>query len=387
MAFPPRGDAVALAGTLVAIDSRNPDLVPGGPGEDACARALAATLTDWGFLVELQETAIGRPNVVARIGRARNGRALLFNGHIDTVGVEGMVHAPWEPTVRSGRMYGRGSADMKAGVAAMCAAAVRAADQGLDGELIVAAVVDEEYRSIGTRALIAGGIRAEAAVVTEPTRLAICPAHRGFAWLELVVHGRAAHGSRWDIGIDAIALASLVVAELEVYQHEVLARKSHPLLGRPSLHASLVSGGTGLSTYPDRCAVQFERRTIPGETAVDFTREVEEACARVRSRRPELRAEILPGFAQLPNDVPVDHPLVQAIAGSLASTALPAPVEGLACWTDAALLTSAGIPAVCFGPGDIGLAHAAEEYVPVSDIERATDVLAALAGRWFAAAR
>jgi acetylornithine deacetylase len=384
--FPARGDAVALTRTLVAIDSRNPALARDGPGERVCAEALARTLEQWGFRVELQETGAARPNVIARIGRA-GGRALIFNGHLDTVGVEGMIHPPWDPEMRAGRVYGRGSSDMKGGVAAMCAAALRVADARLDGEVIVTAVSDEEYESAGTRALVASGIRADAAIVTEPTRLAICPAHRGFAWLELVVHGRAAHGSRYDIGVDAITLAAMAIAELDDYQRTVLAKKAHPLLGRPSLHASIVSGGLGLSTYPDRCSVQFERRTIPGESAADFTREVEDACARVRARAPEFSAQVIPGFAQVPNEVPVGHPVVRALASALQRAGEPAPIEGLPCWTDAALLTAAGIPAVCFGPGDIALAHSAEEYVDMGEIERATGVLSGFVSEWFAGAR
>jgi acetylornithine deacetylase len=373
-ATPARGDAVALTRTLVAIDSRNPSLVRDAPGERACALALADTLQQWGFRVETEQTRAARPNVVARIGRA-GGRTLLFNGHLDTVGVEGMTHAPWDAAVRDGRLYGRGATDMKGGVAAMCAAALRAADTGIDGEVIVAAVADEEYESIGTRALIASGVRADAAIVTEPTRLAICPAHRGFAWLELIVHGRAAHGSRYDIGVDAITLAAAV-----------LTTRTHALLGRPSLHASIVSGGLGLSTYPDRCSVQIERRTLPGETAADFVREVQEACARVRERVTTLDADLIPGFAQLPNDIPVAHPVVRTLAKALERSAGRAPIEGLPCWTDAALLSAVGIPAVCFGPGDIGLAHAAEEYVEVSEIERATAVLSAFVSEWFSGA-
>jgi acetylornithine deacetylase len=384
-ASPPRGDAVALTRTLVAIDSRNPALARDGPGERACAEALARTLEQWGFRVELHETAAARPNVIARIGRA-GGRALMFNGHLDTVGVEGMIHAPWDPEMRAGRVYGRGSSDMKAGIAAMCAAALRVADARLDGEVIVTAVSDEEYESAGTRALVASGLRADAAIVTEPTRLAICPAHRCFAWLELVVHGRAAHGSRYDIGVDAITLAAMAIAELDEYQRTVLAKKTHPLLGRPSLHASIVSGGLGLSKYTDRCSVQFERRTIPGEPAADFTREVEDACARVRARAPQFSAQVIPGFAQVPNEVPIGHPVVRALASALRSAGEPAPIEGLPCWTDAALLTAAGIPAICFGPGDIALAHSAEEYVDMGEIERATGVLSGFVSEWFAGA-
>jgi acetylornithine deacetylase len=382
-----KGDAVALARELVAVDSRNPSLVAGAPGEGACAQLLRGILHDWGFRVELQDAAPGRPNVIARIGTP-GGRALLLNGHLDTVGVDRMSHAPWDPQVRDGRMYGRGSADMKAGIAAMCAAAWRAANarSGLGGEVIIAAVVDEEFRSIGTRALLDSGIRAEAAIVTEPTRLAICTAHKGFAWADLDVRGVAAHGSRYDVGVDAIALAALVVADLEQYQQRVLTSKSHPLLGRPSLHASIISGGTGLSTYPDRCTVQYERRTIPGESPAAFREELEASVARVRATRPELDAVVALGFTQEPNEVPESHRVVQTLAKALGQAGVTPAIEGLSCWTDAALFTAAGVPAVCFGPGDIAVAHAAEEFVPVRELEVATDVLATVVGDWFAAA-
>jgi acetylornithine deacetylase len=377
------GDALALARALVAVDSRNPSLVSDGPGEDECARLLARILGDWGFRVELQPVADGRRNVIARIGTA-GGRALVLNGHLDTVGVDGMIHAPWEPEIRYGRLYGRGSTDMKAGVAAMCAAAWKAARAGIAGEVIVAAVVDEEYKSIGTRAFVASGVEAEAAIVTEPTRLAICPAHKGFVWADLIVRGVAAHGSRYDVGVDAIALASMVVADLEEYQQRVLARKSHPLLGRPSVHASFIKGGTGLSTYPDLCTVTFERRTIPGEKPSDFARELEDSIARVRLSRPELDATLELGFSQDPNDVDRSHAVVRALESALGASRRAAPIEGLSCWTDAAILTEAGIPAVCFGPGDIAVAHAREEYAPLSEIEGATETLTAVVRDWFA---
>src|SRR5437762_152979 len=165
------GDAVALTRELVRVDSRNPTLVAGAPGEGRVARVLAEVLSAWGFGVDVREAAPGRPNVVARIGNAGGGgRSLMFNGHIDVVGIEGMTHAPWDATVRDGRLYGRGAADMKAGVAAMCAAvarAARASGGSLEGEIIVTAVVDEEYSSVGTRALVAEGVRVGAAIVTE----------------------------------------------------------------------------------------------------------------------------------------------------------------------------------------------------------------------------
>jgi len=376
------GDARALTRALVEIDSRNPSLVPGGPGERACALLLRDVLDAWGYRTELREAAPGRPNLVARIGSASSGRSLMFNGHLDVVGVEGMIHPPFQPGERDGRLYGRGSADMKGGIAAMCAAAYAAANSGLAGEIVIAAVVDEEYESLGTRALMEQGVRADACIVTEPTQLAIMPAHRGFVWLDVEVTGRAAHGSRWDIGVDAIRHAGLLLAELDRIDSEVLPAREHPLLGRASLHASLIQGGTGYSTYPDRCMLGVERRTIPGETTADVAAEMERACEVVRARRPTFQARVQVGGAQGPSDVSVDAPLVVALGEALRESGEPVRVEGMSAWTDAAILNAAGIPAVCFGPGDISLAHAAEEYIPLKEIDRAKDVLSALALSW-----
>lgn len=380
------GDAVALTRELVRVDSRNPTLVAGAPGEARVARVLADVLSAWGFRVDVREVAPGRPNVIARIGDASNGgRSLMFNGHIDVVGVEGMTHAPWDASVRDGRLYGRGSSDMKAGVAAMCAAAVRAVSASggsLDGEIVITAVVDEEYSSIGTRALVASGVRADAAVVTEPTILAIMPAHKGFAWVDVIVQGRAAHGSKWDVGVDAIRHAGLLLAALDAVDAELLPSREHSLLGRPSLHASTIKGGIGLSTYPDRCRFTIERRTIPGELTAEVMAEIEAAFARVTARRPEINASVSLIFEQPPSDVPIHAPIVRALDGALRACGEEVKVTGMSAWTDAAILNEAGIPAICFGPGDIGLAHAAEEYVRIEEIERATLVLAALAMEW-----
>lgn len=375
------GDARALTRALVRIDSRNPGLVPGGPGEGAAARLLAEVLAGWGFRVELADTAPGRPNVIARIGDPAGG-TLMFNGHLDVVGTEGMIHAPFDADERDGRLYGRGSADMKGGIAAMCAAAALAARRGLACEVLIAAVTDEEWGSLGTTALVASGVRADAAIVTEPTKLAIMPAHRGFTWAEVTVHGRAAHGSRWDIGIDAIRYAGLVLAELDRIDAVVLPTREHPLLGRGSLHASTIAGGIGMSTYPDRCTLRVERRTIPGESDASFQAELEAACARVREAKPDFRADVTITLGQPPSDVPVDAPVVRALAAALAGEGMSPVVEGMSAWTDAAILNEAGIPAICFGPGDISLAHAAEEWVPLDEIDRATAVLTRLALEW-----
>lgn len=377
----PRGDAVALASALIKIDSRNPTLAADSAGEGNCARTLASVLDDWGFSVQLLEAAPGRPNVVARIGPV-DAPALMLNGHLDVVAVEGMTHDPFAALTRDNRIYGRGSADMKGGVAAMCAAAATISEERSERQILIAAVVDEEYESLGTRALLSSGIRAEAAIVTEPTRLAICTAHRGFAWFDIELKGRAAHGSRYDVGIDAITHAGLLLAELDRLESTRSVGPIHPLLGRGSLHASTISGGIGLSTYPELCNLAIERRTIPGESVEIAMREITEACSRVARNRPDFNASVTLRTAQVPSDVSVDAPIVRRLVVAIEQEGIPVRIEGLSAWTDAALLNEAGIPAVCFGPGDISLAHAAEEYVPVTEIERATSVLTRVVREW-----
>jgi len=372
-----------LTAKLVTIDSRNPTLVPDAPGEHQAAFFLADLLSSWGFSVSKQKVVDNRFNVIARAGPAAPGtKSLMLNGHLDIVGVDGMTHPPFDPTITDGRLYGRGSADMKSGIAAMCVAARDAVARGIDGEVVIALVIDEEYESLGTRALIKSGIRADAAVIAEPTRLALCPAHRGFVWLRLDFHGRAAHGSRYDIGVDAITNAALVIAELDRFQTESLHQRTHPLLGRGSLHMSLVSGGTGLSTYPDLCTLELERRTLPGETEQTFLKEVGAAIAKVRETHAGLEVDISLTTAQSASDVGTDEPVMRAMSDALREEQLSPRVEGLSAWTDAALLNEAGIPAICFGPGDIALAHSDTEFVPLAEIDTATRVLSRFVHSW-----
>ena len=378
----PAGDAQTLARALVRVDSQNPGLTPNGAGEAACVALLRRVLDGWGFRTEVHEALPGRPNLLARVGDARESKRLMFSGHLDVVGIEGMAHAPFDGEERKGRLYARGAADMKGGVAALCAAAWRAARGGLAGEIIVALTADEEYESAGTRVMLERGERADAAIVGEPTRLEIMPAHRGFVWIEVEVSGRAAHGSRWDVGVDAIRHAGLLLAELDRVDSEELPRREHPLLGRASLHASTIAGGIGMSTYPDRCVLRLERRTLPGERAEDVVAEISRACAAVRSRRPSFAAEVRLLMTQGPSDVAVDAPIVRELESAMRACREPVRVAGMSAWTDAALLNAAGIPAICFGPGDISLAHAAEEYIPLEEIDRAASVLDVLARRW-----
>jgi len=373
--------SLALLQDFVAINSVNPSLVPGAPGEAQIADAVAAHLSKLGLDVEVQPVADGRSNVIGILeGRAR-GRSLMFCGHLDTVGVEGMT-APFEPALRDGRLYGRGAQDMKGGVAAMIdAARVIASGTLAAGRLIVAAVIDEEYASIGADALIAEW-RADAAVVTEPTDLQIGIAHKGFAWYEIEMRGRAAHGSRPLEGRDAILRMGRALSALESLDRELQRRPPHPLMGTGSLHASLIEGGRELSSYPDRCLLTLERRTIEGEDDEVVDAEMAGIIDRLRAGDREISASCRRLFSRPAYHVARDHELPRSLAAAvLACAGTAAPITAMTFWTDAAILGHAGIPSVLFGPGGAGL-HSAEEYVNVADVMACRDALAEFARAW-----
>jgi len=370
--------AIKLVRDLVAINSINPTLVPGAPGEADAAHAVAADLRSFGLDVTVREVQPGRPNVVGVLEGRREGRTLMFCGHLDTVGVAGM-DAPFTPVERHGRLYGRGAQDMKGGVAAMMAAARALAEGGglETGRLIVAAVVDEEHSSIGADALVAEW-SADAAVVTEPTDLGIVVGHKGFGWVDVEVLGKAAHGSRPREGEDAILRMGRVLHHLERLDREIQSRAPHPLLGTGSLHASIIEGGLELSSYPDRARLQMERRTLPGDAATLALEEVQEILDGLRLEDPSFRASARLIFERPAYELSAEHLLPQTLAEAIRHVGGTVTVGGASFWADTAVLGHAGIPSVLFGPGGAGL-HSTEEYVNVADVLRCRDALAELA--------
>jgi acetylornithine deacetylase len=374
----PRSDStIALLEDLVAIDSVNPSLVSGAAGEAEIARRIAAECTAAGLTVTMNEVAPGRPNVVATFDGPVPGPALMFCGHVDTVGVAGMEH-PFRPVQRDGRLYGRGAQDMKGGVAAMLGAARQIIEQGVcgRGRLIVAAVVDEEHASIGAEAL-AESWRADAAVVTEPTDLDIAVAHKGFEWIRVETHGRAAHGSRPRDGRDAILRMGRVLSRLEALDRRLQSQRPHSLLGTGSLHASIIDGGRELSSYPDRCRLQMERRTVDGETDRSAMLEIQTILDSLAADDPEFRATSRLMFSRPPYAVQPEHELPAALRAAAASAGCRSEIVGMSFWTDAAVLGSASIPSVLFGPGGAGL-HSTEEYVRLRDVEICRNALVEL---------
>jgi acetylornithine deacetylase len=372
--------SISLLRHLVSIDSVNPSLVAGARGEGAIAAVVAEHMRRIGLAVEIQEVAAGRPNVIGVLEGRSSGRSLMFCGHLDTVGTDGMDR-PFAPDENGGRLYGRGAQDMKGGVAAMIDAARVVAERGLGrGRLIVAAVVDEEYASIGADALVSAWT-ADAAVVTEPTDLNIGIGHKGFAWLEIETRGRAAHGSRPKDGRDAIMRMGRVLGRLEALDRDLQSRPSHPIMATGSLHASIINGGREWSSYPDRCHLQVERRTIAGEDGDGALNEMQQILDALATNDPEFEASARLNFSRPPYEVASDHELPVTLAAAAAAQSLNTRVVGMSFWTDAAVLAAAGIPSVLFGPGGAGL-HSTEEYVNVADVLACRDTLARLAADW-----
>jgi acetylornithine deacetylase len=367
-----REELTALTADLVRIDSRSPDLVPDGPGEAEVARFVADWLGRAGFEVELDEAAPGRPNVIGTARGSGGGRTLMLNAHMDTVGVSGM-EAPFEPRVEGNRLYGRGAYDMKGSLAAIMVAAQDAAADGLRGDVEVTAVADEEFASVGTEA-VARSRRADAAIVAEPTELRIAVAHRGFVAWVIETTGRAAHGSRPELGVDAIAHMGYVLVELDAVDRGLRAGAGHPLVGTGSLHAGTIEGGEGFSTYPASCLVHGERRTIPGESVDAVRAELAGAIERAATRARELRAEVRVELSREPFEVPVEEEVVRLLTEQLGEGG----IIGVPFWTDAALLQEAGIPTVVFGPAGEG-AHAEVEWVDLDSLERCARTIAATA--------
>ena len=361
-----------LLSDLVAINSINPDLVPGGRGEAEIAQFIADWSERAGLEVHLDESTPGRPNVVAIARGSGGGKALMLNGHMDTVGVEGMT-GPHQPYVKEGRLYGRGAYDMKGGLAACMLAVKGAKEKHLRGDVILTAVMDEEYAGVGTMD-IAKQYPADAAIVAEFTELNLILAHKGFVWLDVETIGVAAHGSRPELGVDAIAKMGSVLVELEKLDLTLRSHPTHKWLGSGSVHASLIHGGRELSSYPDRCLLSFERRTIPGETPEMVEREVEEIIQLLQYADPAFKAFIRRGIDRPPMETPEDSDIVSTVKASANKVLKRDPeLAGVPFWTDAATLWAAGIPSILFGPGGAG-AHAIEEWVDLQSVEDCAEI-------------
>ena len=362
---------------LVRINSINSTLTPDGKGEAEIAAFMAFKLKELGLDVTNTEIAPGRFNTVGILKGSGGGKSLLLNGHMDTVGVGGMTIDPFGGELRAGRVYGRGAQDMKGSLAAMMTAAKALVDANtrLRGDLLIAGVADEEHSSLGTEALVKE-FKADGAIVTEPTDMHVCRAHRGFVWFEVEVIGRAAHGSRYNEGIDANMRMGRFLVELEKLEQELLQREPHELAGPPSLHAAMIHGGTEISTYADRCLLKVERRTVPGETVEGTTAELQQIVDRLEKQDSSFKATVKVAFWRKPFEIRPDASIVQ-IVDKIVDERLGYHPEhtGQSFWTDAALTSDAGMETMLLGPKGDGL-HSAEEWVEVDSVVDLAFVLA-----------
>jgi acetylornithine deacetylase len=354
---------------LIRTPSVNPSLSPDeAHGEEAIAKVAQKWLAANGVKSWLEEVVAGRPNTVAEVGRGE-GPTLVLCAHLDTVGTKGMTIPPFEPTLEGNRVYGRGSYDMKGSAAAVMVAAAVLEREDFPGRVLVALVADEEYASIGAQDFVKRH-KADACVLTEPSAGQLILCHKGFVWAEIITKGHAAHGSRWDLGVSAIAKMGKIIAALEQFDRQELRNRTHPLVGPASQHCSVIRGGSGLSTYAEECTLQIERRTLPGETPERVVEELEEVI-RSTGERAELR--------RLLDRPPLTCDANAKIAISLNKAAKSVTGEtpkiaGVSYWMDAALFAAAGIPTVNYGPSGAG-AHEAVEWVDLDSVATSAQVL------------
>lgn len=382
-----REDLVLTAAALVRIPSVNPSLVPGATGERAVAAFIADRLRQTpGIDVELQDAGGGRPNVIASVGNGV-GKTLMLNGHIDTVGVAGMDD-PFSGHVDGNRLYGRGADDMKASVAGLILLLEDAARRGnFPGRLVGTFVVDEEHSSIGTEAICREIQRwkPDAAIITESTGLSVDVAHKGFAWATITTRGFAAHGSRFQEGEDAIAAMGRVIVAFDEYARELTTRAPHPIVGPPSAHCSLIRGGQELSSYPEECTLEIERRTIPGESGEQVERELQEILDGLSAEDSSFDATLTMGLVRDPFEIDRDQPIVQAVVSAARAEMGAEPhIAGGAGWMDSALLSAVGVPTVIFGPEGEG-GHGLVEWVDIDTVETYLRVVARAAWEFCAA--
>lgn len=359
---------------LVKIDSVNPSLVPGASGEVEIASYMKGWMDSIGLETELVEVEKGRPNVIGVLKGSGGGKSLMLNGHTDTVGVDYMTIDPFDPVVKEGKLYGRGSIDMKGGLASSMAAVKAIVDSGeqLKGDVIIAGVCDEEFASIGTEHLMKD-MRVDAAIIGEPTFFNVQVAHKGFAWIDVTTHGFAAHGSMYKLGVDAIAKMGYVLVGIEGIQRE-LEKTEHPLVGPGSVHASIIGGGSELSTYPDSCKLEAERRLIPGETRQDVEDEMTYLIKTLKDCDPKFDADYKITFFREPMEISPEEEICQLLKqGTMEVVGKVPEWVGGSGWMDTQIIHGKGIPAVAFGPSGYGL-HAAEEWVDLESVHNAAKV-------------
>jgi acetylornithine deacetylase/succinyl-diaminopimelate desuccinylase-like protein len=374
--------ATAILRDLVAIESVNPAYPGGRRGEGEVARYFADYISRLGLVPKWQEVFPDRNNVWAFVEAPGATRTILFDAHMDTVTLEPVGQAMVEPSIREGRLFGRGACDDKGSLAAMIAMLPALLDRPdrLKANVIVLATVDEEYNFAGINAFIKRGPSIDAAVVGEPTDLKVVRAHKGALRWRLTTRGRNAHTSRPQEGVNAIYHMVPVIEALRTDLAARLLNRSHPLLGNPTCTVAMIEGGTGFNIVPDSCTIGIDRRVLPNETPEEVIAEIEEVLAAVRERHPEI--DILVGTPDDKGtglDTPADDPLVRLAETTVGAVLGNGEAIGVPYGTHASALSAAGVPSIVLGPGSISVAHSPDESVPLEEVGLAAELYARIA--------
>lgn len=371
---------IATLQEVVAIPSVNPGLPGGTDGERGMADYLIRFFADAGIECEQWKALSGRPNVVATLPGRDPGRAVLFECHMDTATVEGMTIEPFQPVVKDGKVFGRGSADTKAGGVAMLHAMLRIARSGEPPPVSVmyAGVVDEEYRMRGAAALAdalpACGMRIVAAVVAEPTELRIIRAHKGIIRAVIAVHGTAAHSSKPHLGANAISAAARLVTAFDEEVAGVFAGRDDGITGVPTHNVGTIHGGLQVNFVPDSCRLELDRRVLPSEDFGAVLEPYRRIAERVTGEYAGVTIDIREDLAIESMETPADAAIVAGAVAAVRAVTGRASVDGEPYGTDAAKLSAAGIPSIVLGPGSIDQAHAAVEWVDCAQVLQAVEV-------------
>ncbi len=369
-------EVLATLQDVVAIESVNPGLPGGQRGEGAMVEYVSHFLRTAGMSCETQEVLPGRSNLIGALEGLDPGRVLLFECHLDTASVGVMTIPPFEPHIRDGRLYGRGSCDTKAGGVAMIHAMKRLKESGQKPPCTIrfAGAVDEEYLFRGALSL-AAHVKAEAVVVAEPTDLAVIRAHKGLARFRIRVEGVAAHSSKPHLGVNAIVKMARLIADIERDVLPSLQQKNHPLTGGPTLNIGVIQGGAQVNFVPHECVIEVDRRTIPGETPPETLAVFQEALSRARAADPELKVSLEePFLLDGAMETPEASPIVQVASEATRAVLGSSTITGVPYGTDASKFTAVGTPAIVLGPGSIDQAHGAVEWVECEQVLQATEI-------------
>lgn len=361
---------LATLADLVRINSVNSSY-DGGPGEGEVARYVRGFFEERGIETWEQEVFPGRPNVMARLPGKNLNRRLVLEAHTDTVSVKGMTIPPFEPEIRNNKMYGRGSCDTKAGLATMMHALASLKAEGITPpcEVLLAAVVDEEYSYRGVVKLCEE-LKADAAIVAEPTEMRAVIATKGVLRCRIVVHGKSAHSSKPHLGVNAITHMARVIAAIEADNVRMAAMKHH-LVGCGTCNIGVITGGVQVNFVPDRCVIEIDRRLLPGQRASDAVAHYRQLLQSLEGITAEVEEPLLLVDEAL--DTPADSAVVQTATQVLRDMGLNAEPCGVPFGCDASKLSRAGIPSIVFGPGSIDRAHTADEYVELDQVEQALE--------------